>query len=101
MPVASIADGVVTAVGYDGTYGMRVEIEHVVEGQVLRTFYAHMKDGSAPVSVGETVEVGQIIGAVGSTGASTGAHLHFELRMGGTPIDPVPWLAANVRTVPR
>lgn len=100
-PVASIADGVVTAVGYDGTYGMRVEIEHVVEGQVVRTFYAHLQDGSVPVSIGETVEVGQTVGAVGSTGASTGAHLHFEVRIGGTPIDPVPWLAANVRTEPR
>ncbi|KQV24632.1 M23 family metallopeptidase [Yonghaparkia sp. Root332] len=100
-PVASIADGVVTAVGFDGTYGMRVEIEHVVEGQAVRSFSAHLQDGSVPLSVGDRVETGQIIGAVGSTGASTGAHLHFEVRIGGTPIDPVPWLVANVRTAPR
>lgn len=100
-PVASIADGVVTAVGYDGTFGMRVEIEHVVDGAVVRTLSAHLQDGSVPVSVGQTVAVGQVIGAVGNTGQSTGAHLHFEVHLGGVPVDPVAWLAANVRTEPR
>ncbi len=100
-PIASIADGVVTAAGYDGTFGLRVEIEHVVDGAVVTTLFAHMQEGSLAVSAGQTVDVGQTIGAVGSTGQSTGAHLHFEVRVGGTPIDPVPWLAANVRTQPR
>ena len=100
-PVASIADGVVVAAGYDGTFGMRVEIEHVIDGQVVRTLYAHLQSSSVPVAPGQSVEVGQVIGAVGSTGQSTGAHLHFEVHLGGTPVDPVAWLAANVRTEPR
>ncbi len=100
-PVASIADGVVTAVGHDGTFGMRVEIEHVVDGVAVRTLSAHLQSNSVPVSVGETVEVGQVIGAVGNTGQSTGAHLHFEVHLGGTPVDPVAWLATHVRTQPR
>lgn len=100
-PVASIADGVVVAAGFDGTFGMKVEIEHVIDGQVVRTLYAHLQSGSVPVGVGQTVEVGQTIGAVGSTGQSTGAHLHFEVHLGGSPVDPVAWLAANVRTEPR
>lgn len=100
-PVASIADGVVTAAGFDGTFGMRVEIEHVIDGVVVRTLSAHLQSDSVPVSVGETVEEGQVIGAVGSTGQSTGAHLHFEVHLGGVPIDPVSWLATTVRTTPR
>ncbi|GAA1688331.1 hypothetical protein GCM10009792_05160 [Microcella alkalica] len=100
-PVGSIADGVVTAVGYDGTFGLRVEIEHVIDGQAVTTLSAHLQDGSVPVSVDQTVEVGQLIGAVGSTGQSTGPHLHFEIHVGGAPINPVPWLAENVRTEPR
>ncbi len=100
-PVASIADGVVVAAGYDGTFGMKVEVEHVIDGQAVRTLYAHLQSGSVPVGVGQAVEVGQVIGAVGSTGQSTGAHLHFEVHLGGSPVDPVAWLAANVRTEPR
>lgn len=100
-PVASIADGVVTAAGHDGTFGMRVEIEHVIDGVTVRTLSAHLQSNSVPVSVGDTVEVGQVIGAVGNTGQSTGAHLHFEVHLGGTPVDPMAWLATNARTEPR
>jgi len=80
---------------------MKVEVEHVIDGQTVRTLYAHLQSGSVPVGVGQAVEVGQVIGAVGSTGQSTGAHLHFEVHLGGSPVDPVAWLAATVRTEPR
>lgn len=100
-PVVSIADGVVTDIGGPGgSFGVFVEIEHVVNGQTIRTLSAHMQAGSLRHGVGDVVDVGEVVGAVGSTGQSTGAHLHFEVHVGGAPIDPVPWLAANVRYQP-
>jgi murein DD-endopeptidase MepM/ murein hydrolase activator NlpD len=66
-----------------------------VAGQEVETMYAHMQYGSMAVSVGQTVTAGQLIGAVGSTGVSTGPHLHFEVHVGGGPIEPLGWLRAN------
>ncbi|MDY0946131.1 M23 family metallopeptidase [Frigoribacterium sp. CFBP9039] len=95
-PIQAIADGTVSAVtGPSGAFGNHVEIEHVVDGQKVTSTYSHMQSGSVEVSVGDTVTVGQIIGAVGSTGNSTGAHLHFEIHLNGVPVDPYPWLTAN------
>ncbi|MBG6106470.1 M23 family metallopeptidase [Frigoribacterium sp. CG_9.8] len=95
-PIGAIAPGVVTSAGDDGgAYGTRVTIEHVVNGQRVKSLYAHMIAGSTTVSVGQTVTVGQIIGLVGSTGASTGAHLHLGLSLDGASIDPYAWLIAN------
>jgi len=95
-PIQAIADGTVSAVtGPSGAFGNHVEIEHVVDGQKVTSTYSHMQSGSVAVSVGQTVTVGQIIGAVGSTGNSTGAHLHFEIHLNGVPVDPYPWLTAN------
>jgi murein DD-endopeptidase MepM/ murein hydrolase activator NlpD len=54
-----------------------------------------MQAGTIIVSMGETVQVGQILGFVGSTGASTGAHLHLEIHVNGVPVDPFAWLKAN------
>ncbi|GAA0957887.1 hypothetical protein FFA01_21810 [Frigoribacterium faeni] len=95
-PIQSIADGVVSAVsGPSGAFGNHVEIEHVINGQKVTSTYSHMQTGSVTVAVGDTVTVGQIVGAVGSTGNSTGAHLHFEIHLNGVPVDPYPWLTAN------
>jgi murein DD-endopeptidase MepM/ murein hydrolase activator NlpD len=95
-PIQAIADGTVSAVtGPGGAFGNHVEIEHVIDGQKVTSTYSHMQTGSVQVSVGEKVTVGQLVGKVGSTGNSTGAHLHFEIHLGGVPVDPYPWLTAN------
>ena len=87
-PVFALADGVVTtAMHSDVSYGNRVVIEHT---PTMHTLYAHMLVLS--VTEGQVVTAGQPIGQVGSTGRSTGNHLHFEVRMNATPIDPLPFL---------
>lgn len=97
-PIGAIADGVVTkAVNTDGGgLGVYVVIEHEVNGEKFTTVYAHMRAGSIPVSVGERVTVGQQVGNVGNTGQSTGPHLHVEVQVDGTPVDPYAWLTARV-----
>ncbi len=100
-PITAMADGVVVGVGDpEGAYGVWIEIEHVVNGQRLTTLSAHMQYGSLRHGVGDVVEVGEVVGAVGSTGASTGAHLHFEVRIDGVAVDPAVWLRANYRETP-
>ncbi|QNE48705.1 M23 family metallopeptidase (plasmid) [Glaciihabitans sp. INWT7] len=97
VPVHAIADGVVVLVKNDvGGLGNHVMIEHVIGGQRVQSEYGHMGIGTVVVSVGETVTAGQVIGQVGSTGASTGAHLHLEIHLAGVPVDPFVWLQANV-----
>lgn len=98
-PVHAIASGVVVqANSYDsGALGVYVAIRHVIEGQVIVSAYAHMQVGSMNLGIGAPVSVGQVIGRVGNTGASTGTHLHFEIRLGGTtPVDPIPWMHARL-----
>ena len=96
--ILSIADGVVVAAtNDDGSLGVHVEIEHVIDGETVISTYSHMALGSLSLSVGDTVAGGQQVGLVGSTGASTGPHLHFQILLAdGTPISPVPWLAEHV-----
>ncbi len=101
-PVMAILNGVVAQAGVNQGYGYWVKIEHIVpitEGEVERwvTVYAHLKSGSIPddVGVGATVARGQIIGAVGSTGISTGPHLHFELHIDGEVVDPLPIISQS------
>ena len=98
-PIGAIAPGVVTLVGQDSggyaSYGTRVVVEHVINGQKVESLYAHMIAGSPTVAVGDTVTVGQTLGLVGSTGASTGAHLHLGISLGGVFVDPYAWLIAN------
>lgn len=84
-PVVSVTDGVVVTVGEsDDGYGIKVVIDH---GSGLASVYAHLS--SAQVGVGQLVAAGQRIGLVGSTGRSTGAHLHYELRTFGAQCDPM------------
>ena len=71
------------------SYGEYVVINHH-DGTM--TLYAHMLSGSRRVSAGQSVSQGQAIGIVGSTGNSTGTHLHFEVRVGGSPVNPLPYL---------
>ena len=98
-PIGAIAPGVVTIVGQDSggyaAYGTRVVIEHVINGQKVESLYAHMIAGSPTVTVGQSVAVGQTLGLVGNTGASTGAHLHLGISLDGAFIDPYAWLIAN------
>lgn len=86
--VTDVRDGVE---GFDTvrSAGNRVTIDH---GDGVVTKYYHLANGSIPVQVGDSVAAGQIIGQMGSTGYSTGAHLHFQLEIYGEPVDPLPFL---------
>ncbi|MBR22580.1 MAG: hypothetical protein CMF57_09115 [Leifsonia sp.] len=97
-PIQAMADGVVTVATSDGTYGEYVVIEHLIDGQRVESLYAHMLSGSTAVQVGQQVKVGELVGLVGNTGLSTGAHLHFEVRPDGVPVDPFVWLPPRVRS---
>ena len=86
-PITAAADGTVLVAGNRGGLGLAVDIAH---GGGLVTRYAHQS--RLAVRAGQRVTRGQVIGYVGSTGMSTGPHLHFEVRVGGAPQDPLPWL---------
>jgi murein DD-endopeptidase MepM/ murein hydrolase activator NlpD len=91
-PVRATANGKVASSGWAGGYGRMVEIDH---GNGLSTRYGHLSE--IDVKVGDTVKIGQVIGAVGSTGRSTGPHLHYETRIDGEAVDPQKFLRAGVR----
>lgn len=93
-PIQAIADGTVrVASEAGGAYGVHVIIDHIVDGQMVSSHYAHMQYGSLQVSPGQHVTVGTMLGRTGNTGRSYGAHTHFEiLNNGTTAIDPWPWL---------
>ncbi len=98
-PVYAIAAGVVieTNSPFNTDLGVHVGIEHVIDGKKIVSYYGHLQYGSMPLSVGDAVKVGQVIGLVGSTGESTGPHLHFEIVVGGTvPVDPLGWMRARL-----
>lgn len=88
-PVRAAAAGTVVFAGPRGGYGTTVLVDH---GGSLATLYAHLS--AVSVAPGAVVAAGQVIGAVGSTGFSTGPHLHFEVRVGGVPVDPLVGLPA-------
>ena len=91
-PVRATANGKVTSAAWAGGYGRMVEIDH---GNGLATRYGHLSE--IHVKVGDTIKIGQVIGAVGSTGRSTGPHLHYETRIDGEAVDPQKFLRAGVR----
>ena len=86
-PVRAAAAGTATVVDTAGGYGLHVLLRH---DPILSTLYGHLS--AALVKSGDSVAAGAPIGLVGSTGLSTGPHLHFEVRRGGSPVDPVPYL---------
>ncbi|MCP4913005.1 MAG: peptidoglycan DD-metalloendopeptidase family protein [Oligoflexia bacterium] len=83
-PIVASADGKISFSGVKPGFGMFVQIDH---GYGIESFYAHAK--SLFVKRGQTVKRGDLIAAIGNTGASTGPHLHYEIRVNGTPVDPL------------
>jgi murein DD-endopeptidase MepM/ murein hydrolase activator NlpD len=94
-PIRAAAGGTVVFTGRWYAYGTIIDIEHR-DGTVAR--YAHLSRIDRQVRPGATVLPGQLIGAVGRTGRTTGAHLHIELRRFGRPVDPWPWLTRTACT---
>lgn len=93
--IAAIADGVVIHAGEKGDFGQCIILDH---GNGVLSVYAHCAVLYA--AEGETVKAGAIIAAVGSTGYSTGPHLHFEIRQNDVPIDPTPYLNGEGEIIP-
>jgi murein DD-endopeptidase MepM/ murein hydrolase activator NlpD len=91
-PVHATANGKVTIAGREGGYGNMVEIDH---GNGFTTRFGHMS--AIDVKVGQTVRIGQVVGKIGSTGRSTGPHLHYETRINDEAVDPQKFLKAGLR----
>lgn len=91
-PVKATAQGKVVTAGWAGGYGNMVEIEHA---NGISTRYGHLS--AITVNEGQSVQRGSIIGRVGSTGRSTGPHLHYEVRIDGDPTDPMRFLRAGAK----
>lgn len=89
-PIHATADGIVSRADWFSSYGLYVSLEH---GGSLQTRYGHMS--RVNVAAGQRVRKGEIIGYVGSTGRSTGPHLHYEVRIAGAAVNPVPYLQAG------
>jgi murein DD-endopeptidase MepM/ murein hydrolase activator NlpD len=90
--VRATGSGTVIAAGWSGGYGRMVDIDH---GNGLTTRYGHLAD--IVVQVGQSVKIGQVVGRMGSTGRSTGPHLHYETRVDGDAVDPQRFLRAGLR----
>ncbi len=87
-PVHATADGIVAHAGWNGGYGRCVIIDH---GNNYQTWYAHLS--RLEVIEGQEIRQGEVLGEVGTSGRSTGAHLHYEVRIGSTPVNPYRFLA--------
>ena len=86
-PIQATADGVVTEAGWLDRYGWTVRIQHT---DTLETLYAHLHRMN--VAAGQKVSRGDILGTMGQSGRATGVHLHYEVRLGGRPVNPQPYL---------
>ena len=86
-PIRAATEGIVTIAESYGGYGNTVVIQHA---NSISSLYAHLNSWS--VNVDQYVFTGEQIGACGTTGLSTGPHLHFEIRISGVPVDPMPYL---------
>ena len=93
-PIYATADGIVGRAQRLGGYGNYVEVEH---GNLIQTRYGHMS--SYVVVPGQQVKKGDILGYVGSTGRSTGNHLHYEVRIDGAPVNPIPFVQSDTMTI--
>jgi murein DD-endopeptidase MepM/ murein hydrolase activator NlpD len=91
LTVRAAVAGVVELVGYPQGYAGYGNVIVVRVNSTMETIYAHL--ASYSVKPGETVEAGEPIGVAGCTGLCTGTHLHFEVRISGTPVDPMQWLS--------
>jgi len=89
-PIYAAADGLISRASWFSSYGLYVSIEH---GGQLQTRYAHMS--RLNVAQGQRVKKGEVIGFVGSTGRSTGPHLHYEVRVDGKAVNPVPYMQGS------
>lgn len=89
-PIYATADGFVKISKWYGSYGKFIEIDH---GNGITTRYGHMSSLNVPANI--RVKKGDIIGLMGSTGRSTGSHLHYEVRIAGEPVNPLSFMAQN------
>jgi murein DD-endopeptidase MepM/ murein hydrolase activator NlpD len=90
-PIYATADGYVSTAGWNsGGYGNLIKVDH---GRGIETRYGHL--ASITVSPGQQVKRGQLIGRMGSTGRSTGSHLHYEVRIDGKPVNPIPFMKST------
>jgi len=89
-PIYAAADGIVDRAGWANGYGNLVEIDH---GKAIQTRYGHLS--AILVSPGQRVHRGDLIARMGSTGRSTGSHLHYEVRLDGHAVNPVPFLQSS------
>ena len=96
-PVRAAGDGVITLRGRKGGYGKTVVIRH---GQTYQTLYAHLSRFASKQRIGSRVKQGQVIGYVGSTGLSTGPHLHYEFRVNGVHKNPVKVKLPDAKPLP-
>jgi len=93
-PVYATADGVIGRADWFSSYGLYIAIDH---GADLESRYAHLS--KLAVAAGERVRKGDLIGYVGSTGRSTGPHLHYEVRVSGLAVDPIPYMVERTPSV--
>ena len=94
-PVYATADGVISKADWFSSYGLYISIEH---GGKIQTRFGHLS--RLNVASGQSVKKGDLIGYVGSTGRSTGSHLHYEVRIAGVAVNPVPYMNGNSRALP-